>query len=94
MSKERSLLLILLFAAFVGIGGWLMMNAITEHQTTFIAGTPPKDLNDVIVPQVLDLGQLHPPALQGTDAVRWGGVTSSVSIIEYGDYGCENCRQL
>lgn len=94
LNRERSGVLIALIVCALGLSGWIIWKGIDTYRNSFPAGSPPKDVEQVIVPTTVDVTKLRPPAIKSTDQVRYGGVTSSLAIIEYGDYECEDCKAL
>jgi len=72
----------------------MIWHITTQAHDTFTSGAPPQAIANVILPKQLPPSQLHPPALLTTDNVRYGGPTSTMSVIEYGDYQCDACKTM
>lgn len=94
MSRVRILLLALAILLFLGIGVWYIYSGVRLARTTFPSGAPPQDIKNAIVPKQIELSRLRPPALRQTDPVRYGNATSAASVIEFGDFECEACKQV
>jgi len=94
MNRERSILLLVFVAICLGLSGWLAYKAINTKKTTFMAGAPPKALSEIFVPANIPLARLRPPALRATDPMRFGGASSSASLILFGTYRCQACKEL
>jgi len=94
MDKQRLILVSLFGLIIVGMAGWLIYKSVTLKETTFMSGAPPKALKEVIVPANLALSQIRPPAIRSIDFYRYGGATSSASIILFGTYRCPECKKL
>lgn len=94
MSLSRERLLLLTFLAFcaLGLSGWIIWKGVDTSKNSFRAGAPPKDIEQVIAPSTVDVTKLKPPAIRPQDHVRYGGPTSTISVIEYGDYQCDDCK--
>jgi|GEM_PF-1060359 len=94
LNRERFGLLILLSLMAIGLSSFLIWRSVKTSQDHFTAGAPPQDIKDVVIPQEIELSKLKPPAIQARDMVRYGSATSVISVIEYGDYECSDCRDL
>ena len=94
MKYQRPLLITVFVLLILSISGWLIYDGVNKWRTTFVAGAPPINLENAIPPQTVDLGKMRPPALRFNDPVLFGGVTSSASVILFGDYRCDDCRRL
>lgn len=94
LNRERSGVLAALIICALGLSGWIIWKGIDTSRNSFRAGSPPKDIEQVVVPTTVDVTKLRPPAIKATDQVRYGNATSSISVIEYGDYECEDCKAL
>ena len=94
MNRQRLILLGILVFVFLSMSVWIVIDEVRTRTDTFLTGTQTQDIQDVTVPKVLDASQLHPPALLQTDFVRYGSVTSSAAVIEYGDFQCPDCRAM
>lgn len=94
LSRERLGVLIALCISTLGLSGWIIWHGIDSSRNTFRAGAPPKDVMDVVAPTIVDVTKLKPPAIRSTDYIRYGGPTSTISVIEYGDYQCEECKNV
>lgn len=94
MNRQRIALLAVFILVILAMSGLIIYRGVVLHQTTFMTGSPPLDLENYAAPQTVDLGQMRPPAVRLTDFSRYGGVTSSASIIVFGDYMCDECKRL
>ncbi|MCC7357069.1 thioredoxin domain-containing protein [Candidatus Uhrbacteria bacterium] len=94
ISRERFTVLAILVFCTLSISTWIIWKGIDTHKNSFRAGLPPKDINQVITPTTVDVTKLKPPAIRPQDHVRYGSATSSISVIEYGDYACDDCKQV
>jgi len=94
MTRQRPILLSIFLLAFIAMSGWLIYEAVHKWGTQFVAGAPPISISSVIVPKTVELGLLRPPALRATDFMRYGGTTSSASLILFGNYSCAACKEL
>lgn len=94
MNRERLALLIVFAAICLGLGGWIVYQSINQNNNTFVAGAPPKALSEVFVPANIPLSRLRPPALRASDPMRFGGASSSASLILFGTYRCPTCKEL
>ena len=94
MTNHRSFVLAVSVFLIVALSGWVIYHAVDLARTKFEAGNPPPDVQKALQPHTIDLGTMRPPALRPTDPIRYGSVTSSMSVIAYGDFECEGCRQM
>lgn len=94
LNKERVLLLALaiLFFAVLAVGyTWWRVNYKKNH---FPVGNVPVELINQLLPKEIPLDSMRPPAIRITDPLRYGGATSVISVIEYGDFECPACKQM
>lgn len=94
MDKQRIILISLFGLILTAMVGWLVYGWINQGKSTFKAGAPPKALEEIVIPANLDLSQIRPPALRPYDYFRYGGASSSASVILFGTYRCAACKQL
>lgn len=92
MGRQRLLLLILLIGVFLVAGAWRIYDAVHTSQNSYLTGTPPKDIMTSLLPAEVDPALVRAPAIMSDDPMRFGGATSVLSIIQFGDYQCEACR--
>jgi protein-disulfide isomerase len=94
LSKQRLLLLgaIVLFFSLLTSGYvWWRIRFSENH---FRVGAVPQDIINNLLPKQIPLDSMRPPAIRAQDPLRYGAATSVVSVIEYGDFQCEYCKQL
>ncbi len=94
LSRERLILLALLAFCALGMSAWIIWKGVDTSKNSYRAGAPPQDIEQVVAPTTVDVTKLKPPAIRAQDHVRYGSATSSISVIEYGDYQCEDCKQV
>lgn len=94
MSRSSLGALAFFVIVLLSLSGWLIWRGIDLSQNSYLTGAPPEDLKNSLAPKNIDLATMHPPAVRATDPMRYGGATSVASIIEYGDFECENCRAM
>lgn len=94
MDRQRLTLAFSFIAILLGLGGWLIYSAVIRSQNTFPVGSPPLDLKNSIPQVTVDLPRMRPPAIRPTDFMRYGGATSSASIVLFGNYGCADCAKI
>lgn len=92
--KHRELVLIGCLVLFAMTSAFAIYVNARYQQTHFLPSDIPTQLLKGLQPQDIPLAAMHPPALRAMDPVRYGGSTSSLSVIEYGDYQCPACRNL
>jgi protein-disulfide isomerase len=94
MERQRLILIAVFFLAILGLVGWLGFKENRKSASTFVSGAPPKALNEIVVKANIPLSQLRPPALRIMDHVRYGGASSSASVILFGTYRCQECKEI
>lgn len=94
MDRQRIFIATILIAILLALGGWLVYSAVIRAQNTFPAGSPPLDLKSSVPKMTVDLPKMRPPAIRTTDFMRFGGPTSSASLILFGNYDCADCKIL
>jgi len=94
ISRERAFLLGGIVAVFVLMSSGYVWWRVRFANNHFRAGQVPQDLVNQLLPKAVPLESLRPPAIRVTDPLRYGGATATLSVIEYGDFQCEFCRQL
>ena len=94
MNAQRTTILCLATASLLLVSGWIVYGAIQESKTKFMTGLPTEDIVKALQPKVIALSDLHPPAPRSSDPVRFGSATSVASVIEFGDFECETCREV
>jgi hypothetical protein len=94
MSRSSLGALTLVIVTMLGLSGWLIWRGIDLSRNAYLTGAPPEDIKKALNPQTIDLSAMRPPAIRATDPMRYGGVTSSASVIQFGDFECENCRAV
>lgn len=94
MSRERIFLLIGIVAFFGALAGGYIWWRVYFSDTHFRVGSVPPELVNQLLPKNVPLESMRPPAVRTTDQLRYGGATSVFSVIEFGDFQCEFCRQL
>ncbi|MEO5927214.1 MAG: thioredoxin domain-containing protein [Patescibacteria group bacterium] len=94
LTRQRLLLLagtVLFFALVVAGYIWWRVDFKSNH---FRTGLVPQELVNQLLPKDIPLDSMRPPAIRVTDPIRYGGATSVISVIEYGDFECPYCKQL
>ncbi len=94
LNSHRGLILAVAVFLLLLLSGWQIYFAIQQSKTKFMAGAPPADIKNELVPHQMDLALMHPPAIRDADPVRYGSATSVASIIEFGDFECEACQAM
>lgn len=94
MDRQRLTLSLILTSVLVALGGWLVYSAVINSRNTFPAGSPPLDLKNAVPKVTVDLQKMRPPAYRSTDFTRFGGATSSASIVLFGNYACKACTEM
>lgn len=92
---HRYRVLVLALAVFlVGLlGAWLLYSDIQTSKERFLAGSPPEEIQKALLPRTVELSKMRPPALRSQDYIRYGSATSIASVVEFGDYECETCKE-
>ncbi|MFA6504057.1 MAG: thioredoxin domain-containing protein [Patescibacteria group bacterium] len=85
LSKNTLAAAIITIAGLVLVGsmGWSWYKTRTDF---FLSGAPPASMMNEITPKKVPYGQIKPPAFLQTDALIYGSMTSTASIVFYGDY--------
>jgi protein-disulfide isomerase len=94
LGRQRLLLLaatILFFGILTSGYIWWRVRFSENH---YRVGSVPQDIVNRLLPKEIPLESMRPPAIRAQDPLRYGGATSVVSVIEYGDFECEYCKQL
>lgn len=94
MNKQRSVVLAFTIMAVLLISGLMIYGEVQTARTKFLTGQPPEEIKKALQPRQVDLSQLRPPALRAAEMTRYGSATSVASVIEFGDYECEACREV
>ncbi len=94
MDRQRLTLAAAFIAILMVLGGWLIYSAVIRSKNTFPVGSPPLDLKNSVPRVTVDMPKMRPPAIRPTDFMRYGGATSSASIVLFGDYGCKDCALM
>lgn len=94
LNRDRFLalggILVLFLLIVVGYTWW----RVTFERNHFQAGRIPQEIINQLLPKEVPLESMHPPAIRVSDPLRYGGATSVVSVIEYGDFECPYCKLL
>lgn len=94
MSRQRIIILILCILFFALLTAFIVNRMIRFKQDTYRVGSIPTEIVNQLSPKDVPLARMRPPALRSADPMRFGNVTSVISVIEYGDYGCAACRTM
>jgi len=94
MDRKHLLYLTILLFCFFAIAGGVIARAVSESQHSFETGAPPIDIKNALIPQQVSLSKMHPPALRPADPMRYGNITSTASVVEFGDFECAACKTL
>jgi len=96
MNRQRLALLIVLTLTFVGVSFVYFTDVWNDATTRFRTGLPiPKSIlpKELLNPEdVVSKGPPRPPVIRPTDPLLSGNASSAVTIIVYGDFQCEYCR--
>ncbi len=93
MHHYRILILSLALMILVVFSGWFTVRELQSRKTKFAVGVPPADIQKVFGSEPTDLARLRPPAVRAKDPIRYGSATSVASVIEFGDFECEACKE-
>jgi protein-disulfide isomerase len=93
-ATRKYLLLGFLLSFFFALTGVLTYRTYQRSTGSFLAGSPPINVENALLPQTIELSKMHPPALRPTDPIRFGSVTSVASVIEFGDFESSSTRAL
>lgn len=93
MPTNRTKLLILFTALFLLLCAYLVYQAVQFNRSYYRIGYVPAEIANQPVPKDIPLGAIRPPAIRSYDPARYGGATSMLSVIEFGAFNCEECRQ-
>ena len=97
MNRHRLLLLALLTLAFAGVAVLYVSNVRRDAATRFRTGLPvPASVlpEELLGPgKTIPKGPPRPPEIRPDDPLLSGNASSAVTIIMYGDFQCEFCRE-
>lgn len=94
MDKHRAKILFACLAVFALVSAFFIWRWVNFSKTHYPIGNIPKEIADALQPKIIPLSAIRPPALRAGDPVRFGSTTSVLSVIEFGDYDCEFCKQM
>lgn len=86
--------LVLCISLFMLVSAFFVWGWVNFNQTHYRVGNVPKEISDALLPKNIPITAMRPPAIRPIDPVRFGGTTSTLSVIEFGDYQCEFCKQM
>ena len=96
MNRQRLALLIVLTLTFVGVSFVYFTDVWHDATTRFRTGLPvPKYIlpEELLNPEDFAAkGPARPPSIRPTDPLLSGNASSTLTIIVYGDFQCEYCR--
>ncbi len=92
--KDRQYLFAGLLCCFSLLTLWILYRAFRFNTTMYLAGAPPEDVIEMVIPKQLKPSELHPPAIRPNDPIRYGGTTSTSAVILYGDFSDAVSRTL
>ncbi len=92
IDREKKILFAILFILFISIGSWQFFSAYRDSHNLFLTGSPPQDVMTAYLPKTIDPALVHAPAINPHEPMRFGGTTSVLSIIQFGDYECAGCK--
>ncbi|MEK7116353.1 MAG: thioredoxin domain-containing protein [Patescibacteria group bacterium] len=92
MHHYRVLILTLAVFLVALMGGWMIVNAIRISKDRFMTGLPTADIQKSLLPRSIELAKMRPPAFRTEDPHRYGSATSVASVIEFGDFECDTCK--
>lgn len=94
MLRPKTIAVTACLSVFALVVAIYILRAVNFQQTHYRVGQVPVEVAEQLLPKDIPLAALRPPALRSQDPVKFGGATSVISIIEYGDYECAYCRQI
>ncbi len=94
MNTQRTVILISIIFLFLILSGNLIYRQTQFTKNNYPAGDIPQTVMDQLLPKTVPIDSIRPPALRVSDPIRYNSPTSTVSIIEYGDFQCDYCRQM
>jgi len=94
MSRQRIIILALCILLFGLLAAFTIGRVIDFRRNTYRVGAIPQAIVDQLAPKIVPLASMRPPALRASDPMRFGNVTSVISVIEYGDYQCPVCASM
>lgn len=94
MTRPRIFSLVGILVLFVLVVGLIITRISFFNKTMYRVGEIPQEIANQLIPKIIPISSLRPPALRMIDPIRYGNATSLVSVIEYGDYECESCRDM
>lgn len=94
LSRQRLLLLAAIILFFGLITSGYIWWRFRFSENNYRVGAVPQDIINQLLPKEVPLDSMRPPAVRPQDPLRYGGATSVISVIEYGDFECEYCKQL
>lgn len=92
-SPEAKYLLICI-SLFAIVSAFFVWKWVMFNKTHYRVGAVPKEIAEALLPKNIPITAMRPPALRPIDPIRFGGTTSVLSVIEFGDYQCEYCKQM
>ncbi len=94
MTRPRLFSLVGILALFALVVGLIITRITFFNKTRYRVGQIPQEIANQLLPKIIPISSLRPPALRMIDPIRYGNATSLVSVIEFGDYECESCRNM
>lgn len=94
MNRQHIPFLIFFLALTIGLGGLVMYQRQQFTRDHYRIGSVPESVLKELLPESIPLAAMRPPALRPWDPIRFGSASSVISVIEYGDFQCEYCRQM
>jgi protein-disulfide isomerase len=94
MLRHKTFAITIYFSVFALVVVIYILRAVNFRQTHYQVGQVPAEIAQQLLPKDIPLAALRPPALRSQDPIRFGGTTSVISVIEYGDFECPYCRQI
>lgn len=96
MNRHRLFLFLILTLAFVGVSLLFFTNVWKDAATRFRSGLPvPKNIlpPELLRPEdIIPKGPPQAPVIRPGDPLLWGNASSAVTLIVFGDFQCEYCR--
>jgi protein-disulfide isomerase len=97
MNKQRLLIFSMLTLVFVGVSLLYFRDIWTDMTTRYRTGTsPPAGIlpNELRSPQdIVPSGPPRAPEIRKDDPLLSGYASSAITIIEFGDFQCDYCRE-
>ncbi|MCR4278355.1 MAG: DsbA family protein [bacterium] len=92
--KNQAIALGVIGMLFILTASIFIIRVFYFRDTHYRIGNVPPEMINELIPKDVPVSSLIPPAIRLYDPLRYGGATSVISIIEFGDYECEFCKAM